>query len=143
MLFLERLAEERIKEAQGRGEFDHLPGAGKPLPEEDDLAGVEPSLRMACRILKNAGYVPEEVLLRREIADIRQLLQAGVFAEEQSAGIRKRLLLLSERLGQLRGGNLLLQDQYFASLMTRLDQEDKKRDPPESGSNASYTRKEV
>jgi len=142
MLFLERLAEERIREAQANGELDNLPGAGKPLPEEADLAGVAPSLRMACRILKNAGYVPEEVLLRREIADIRQLLQAGLVGEEHSAEVRRRLLVLSERLGQLRGGNLLLQEQYFARMMARWDAEDKKR-PAGSGSNASYARKEV
>lgn len=45
--FMERIAEEKIREAIGRGELDHLPGAGKPIPEEEELALVPPELRMA------------------------------------------------------------------------------------------------
>ncbi len=45
MLFLERLAEQRIEEAMARGEFDNLSCAGKPLPEGDDLPWVMPGLR--------------------------------------------------------------------------------------------------
>jgi hypothetical protein len=60
MLALDFLAERRIAEAVSRGEFDHLPGAGRPLDlEEDPLVPEE--MRVAYRILKNAGYVPEEV----------------------------------------------------------------------------------
>ena len=31
----ESLVEQRIREAQERGEFDDLPGAGKPIPDID------------------------------------------------------------------------------------------------------------
>jgi len=55
------LAERRIEEAIARGEFDDLPGAGRPL-ELDDLDPLVPEeLRLACRILKNAGYRLNEV----------------------------------------------------------------------------------
>lgn len=57
MLALELLAERKIAEAIERGEFDRLPGAGKPLDLEDDPL-VPEELRMACRILRNAGYRP-------------------------------------------------------------------------------------
>jgi hypothetical protein len=56
----EFLAERRIGEAVANGELDDLPGAGKPL-ELDDDALVPEELRMAHRILRNAGYAPEEV----------------------------------------------------------------------------------
>jgi hypothetical protein len=114
--FLERIAEEKIREAAQRGEFDHLPGAGKPLPDEDDLALVPPELRMAYRVLKNAGYVPEEVRLRREIEDVTRLLD---LCEDRSPDFREglaRLHLLMQRLGEMRGGNLALHDRYYRQL---------------------------
>jgi hypothetical protein len=57
---LDFIAERVIQEAIARGELDDLPGAGRPL-ELDDDALVPEELRLAYRILKNAGYVPEEV----------------------------------------------------------------------------------
>jgi hypothetical protein len=47
-------------EAVSRGEFDDLPGAGRPLDLNDDPL-VPQELRVAYRILKNAGYLPPEV----------------------------------------------------------------------------------
>jgi len=51
------VAEERILDAIYRGDFDNLRGAGKPLELDDDLL-VPPELRVANRVLKNAGLVP-------------------------------------------------------------------------------------
>jgi hypothetical protein len=116
LAFLERLAEEKIQEALRRGELDHLPGVGKPIPDEDDLALVPPDLRMAYRIMKNAGYVPEEVRLRRDIGDVTRLLD---LCEDESAEFREglsRLHLLMQRLGELRGGSLALHDRYYRQL---------------------------
>lgn len=118
---LERIAEEKIREAAARGEFDHLPGAGQPLPDEDGLALVPPDLRMAYRALKNAGYVPEEVRLRREIGDVARLLD---LCEEHSAEHREglaRLHLLIQRLGEMRGGNLALHDRYYRQMAEKLE----------------------
>jgi hypothetical protein len=60
MLALELLAEKKIEEAVSRGDFDDLPGAGRPLDLTDDPL-VPEELRLAYRILKNAGFVPPEV----------------------------------------------------------------------------------
>jgi hypothetical protein len=60
MFAFELIAERKIEEALARGELDGLPGAGRPLDLEDD-ALVPEDLRMAYRILKNAGFVPQEV----------------------------------------------------------------------------------
>ena len=57
---LEFIAEQRIAEAIANGELDGLPGAGKAL-ELDDDALVPEELRVAHRILKNAGVAPPEV----------------------------------------------------------------------------------
>jgi hypothetical protein len=117
--FLERIAEEKIREAAARGEFDNLPGAGQPLPDEDDLALVPPELRMAYRVMKNAGYIPDEVRLRREIEDVTRLLD---LCEERSPDFREgltRLHLLMQRLGEMRGGNLALHDAYYRQMAER------------------------
>ena len=57
---LEFIAEQRIVEAIAKGELDELPGAGRPLELDDDTL-VPEELRVAHRILKNAGVAPPEV----------------------------------------------------------------------------------
>lgn len=83
MDILATIAERKIAEAMARGEFDDLPGRGKPLAPEDDLTGVPAELRMAYKILKNAGFVPPEVELRRQIVSLRQLLDRLADDEER------------------------------------------------------------
>ena len=73
MLWLDWLAESKIDAAIRAGEFDHLPGTGAPLALDDDSL-VAPELRMAHRILKNAGFVPPEIEARREITELRALI---------------------------------------------------------------------
>ena len=57
---LDFIAEKRIAEAIANGDFDDLPGSGKPLELDDDSLLPE-ELRLAYRILKNAGFVPPEI----------------------------------------------------------------------------------
>jgi hypothetical protein len=70
------MAERRILEAMERGEFDDLPGKGKPLELEDDDPMVPEELRMAYRIMKNDGMLPPELELRKEILRLSDLLDA-------------------------------------------------------------------
>jgi hypothetical protein len=60
VLALELIAERKIAEAAENGEFDDLPGRGRPLELDNDSL-VPEDLRMAYRILKNAGFVPAEI----------------------------------------------------------------------------------
>lgn len=69
-----RIAEERIREAMERGEFDDLPGRGRPLHLEDDSM-VPEDLRMAFRVLRNAGCLPLEMELKKEIHSLGELLR--------------------------------------------------------------------
>lgn len=75
MQFLDRVAEQRIEAALGRGEFDGLPGAGRPLELDDDSL-VPPELRAACRILKNSGMVPPEIETLRELHRLYACIEA-------------------------------------------------------------------
>ncbi|HEU5360678.1 MAG TPA: DnaJ family domain-containing protein [Candidatus Deferrimicrobiaceae bacterium] len=81
MFLFEIIAEERIREAIEKGEFANLPGAGKPLRLEDDSM-VPEDLRIAYKILKNAGCIPPELELRKEILTLRDLLRT---AEDENA----------------------------------------------------------
>jgi len=89
VFIFEMIAERRIREAMERGEFDNLPLKGKPLPP-DDLAGVPEELRIAARILKNAGILPEEMELRKEIYSIQQLINR-CDDDEEILALRKKM----------------------------------------------------
>ncbi|HJW25498.1 MAG TPA: DUF1992 domain-containing protein [Rhodocyclaceae bacterium] len=89
----EILAEQRITDAIRRGDLDHLPGAGKPL-EFDDDPFVSPEQRMVNRILKNAGFTPAEILLRKEITALRREIEALPPGEKRTALKRELALLL-------------------------------------------------
>ncbi|MGB7970752.1 MAG: DnaJ family domain-containing protein [Candidatus Deferrimicrobiaceae bacterium] len=74
MFLLEAMAENKIREAMARGEFENLPGAGKPLRLEDDSM-IPDDLRVAYKILRNAGCIPPELEVRKEIVTLRDLLR--------------------------------------------------------------------
>ena len=101
MFEFERIVEQRILDAVARGELDNLPGSGKPLDLDDD-ALVPAEMRLAFRVLKNAGFIPEEVRLRREISDLEAVMRdpAGDPAQQRAL---KRLALLRTRLAGRRG----------------------------------------
>lgn len=114
------LAEQRIHEAMRKGEFDHLEGEGRPLKLEADDPFVPPEIRMAYRILKNAGFVPPEVELRREIADIHDLICMIGDTPERSRA-EKRLQYLLSRLAAMRPQrNLEVERAYHNRLKSRL-----------------------
>ena len=70
----QRLAEQRILEAQRRGEFDNLPGKGKPL-ELEDLSAVPEDLRIGYHVLKNAHVLPPQAELIKDIHTLEDLLK--------------------------------------------------------------------
>ena len=80
----QRLAEQRILEAQRKGEFDDLPGKGKPL-ELEDLSWVPDDLRIGYKVLKNARVLPPEVELLKDIHTLADLLKHVEDEGERSA----------------------------------------------------------
>ncbi|HPZ43386.1 MAG TPA: DUF1992 domain-containing protein [Bacillota bacterium] len=73
MYIFELIAENKIREAIENGELDNLPCKGKPL-QLDNLAHVPEELRAAYTILKNAGVLPEELQLKKEIVSLQKLI---------------------------------------------------------------------
>lgn len=93
------LAEQRIQESMRNGEFQDLPGKGKPL-ELEDLSRVPEELRMSFKIMKNSGLVPEEISLRAECVTLEELLAAchNSGAEETNESKDLKVKLSQKRL---------------------------------------------
>ncbi len=117
----EALVEQRIKKAQKDGEFDNLEGRGQPLKFED--RHVPEELRLAHKILKNAGFLPPEVELKKKINRAEQLLENTGYESPERSIIQKRLNYLLTKLGTIRGGSTsfpVLTDQYRKNLIKKL-----------------------
>jgi hypothetical protein len=71
----DRIVEAIIKEAMERGEFDNLPGKGKPIDLTEYFETPE-EVRLANSVLQNAGMISREVELLKEIAELKQILAA-------------------------------------------------------------------
>ena len=120
MLGLDAIVEQRIREAQARGDFDDLPGAGAPLELGDD-ALVPEELRAAYRVLRNAGILPPELEIHRKIRDIEQLLQR-IDGEFERARLLSRMnFLLARSAAGRRHGNLCVEEAYLEPMAERLE----------------------
>ena len=69
----DKIVEERIQEAIRNGEFDNLPGQGKPI-NLDFWASLPEDIRAGYMLLHNERVVPEEVHLLNEIGELRERL---------------------------------------------------------------------
>ena len=85
----QKSVDEKIEEAIAKGEFDNLPGKGKPLDLDAYFATPE-HLRMGYSILKSADIIPEEMELLREIEGLKKSLDSCTTPEEKKA-LRQQL----------------------------------------------------
>ena len=85
----DRIVEAIIKDAMERGEFDDLPGKGKPIDLTEYFDTPE-EVRLANSMLKNAGMTPREVDLLKEIAELKQVL-AALVDEKKKREIAKQI----------------------------------------------------
>ena len=116
-----KIIEERILTAQKRGEFENLPGAGKPLKFEDDRF-VSEELRLAYKILKNADCVPVEIELKKEIKQTEDLL-AGMQETSEKYRILKKLNFLILKLNSIRDTSIVheMPQVYTGKLVERFE----------------------
>lgn len=63
-----------VKAVEKSGELRRSELFGKPLPLDDAYERTPEELRMAHKVLKNAGYVPAEVEAMRRIAELKRLV---------------------------------------------------------------------
>ncbi len=116
----EKLAEQRIQEAMERGDFDNLPGKGKPLVLEDD-SHLPPDLRIAYKVLKNANCLPPELELRKEIRTTEELL-AGIKDTQEKYRQMKKLNYLIMKLNMTRRVSPLLEEsqRYYPKILEKI-----------------------
>ncbi|WP_018609075.1 DnaJ family domain-containing protein [Uliginosibacterium gangwonense] len=119
MLLLDALAERRIEEARDAGEFDDLPGAGKPLSAED-WSMVPEDERMAYRLLKNAGYLPPELELHREAVALALKLASRGEPSAQTAKALDRLARINMLLAEAGKPQLMVPLEYIDRIAGRL-----------------------
>ena len=116
-----KIIEQRIQKAQERGDFDNLPGSGKPIRFEDD-SHVPEDLRMAYKVLKNGDCVPPELELKKEIRSTRELV-ANLPDTAQKYHAMQKLNFLVTKLNTMRESAVDFEEQqvYTAKIVERLE----------------------
>lgn len=120
MWLLDEMAEQTIQQAVADGMLDNLPGQGRPLALDDDSL-VPEHLRMAHRILKNAGFAPPAVIDRKSIEALGAELER-CDDEAERRRIVARMNCLQARLDAQSGsrGNLLLRSDYYGRVADKI-----------------------
>ena len=100
----------KLAESEARGELRQARSWGKPLDLGDGYDDTPTELRMGMKILKDAGVVPPEVELMRDIEALRVSLEGAADDAAARAG-RQRLSEMRQqlalRLEKLRGSGTL------------------------------------
>lgn len=118
---IQQIAERKILQAMEEGTLADLSHwKDKPLPQEG-LSHIPEDLRMAYRLLKNSGYVPEEVALHKEIVQAEQLL-ATCSDEREKIKQLKRISCLRTKLECRMGRSIELGEDgpYYEKVVDRL-----------------------
>ena len=67
MSWLSRLAERQIQKARLKGGLQGLEGEGKPLPDRPGDAFISAGDAAGFRIMAQAGVLPEEIALKKQV----------------------------------------------------------------------------
>ena len=116
MWLLDQWAERHIIDAQRKGEFEDLRGAGQPLVLDDD-SHVPDELRAGYRLLKNAGCLPPELEQRKEAIQLLDLLKGLWQDDPQYQEVSRRLSLLELKLRQSGLSTEFLRGEYADKLL--------------------------
>ncbi len=100
--WFESLIDRQIREAQERGEFDNLPGAGKPLPGQGEEYDEDWWIKNLVRRENITGALPASLMLRREVEDV----QRTVAAKKTEAAVRRVVDDLNERIRRAQRGHV-------------------------------------
>ncbi len=88
---------QRLHESQLNGELAKAKSYGKPLDFGDGYFETPEELRLGFKILKDAGYVPAEVEMFKQVAALREQLGSTTDAAE-AAALRARIVDLGQRI---------------------------------------------
>jgi Domain of unknown function (DUF1992) len=91
---LSELVESQIRKAQAEGQFDDLEGAGKPINMDANAGSIE---AIGFRIMAEAGALPREIELRKQIEVQTRTLQSTIGDADRKREMAK-LADLQQRL---------------------------------------------
>jgi Domain of unknown function (DUF1992) len=90
----------QIREAQERGEFDNLPGAGKPLPDHNELNDEDWWVKGLIHREGIRAVLPTTLKLRKDIED----LPAQIAKQTNESAVRNLVTELNQRILKARRG---------------------------------------
>jgi hypothetical protein len=100
---------DHLRECEASGELRSAPSFGKPLRFNDGYDDTPPELRLAMKILHDAGVVPPEVEAMQRLAALRRQAAAAT-DETQACALRKQASdleqLIKLRLERLSSGSV-------------------------------------
>jgi len=64
----DKIAERRMRKALAEGKLSGLAGEGKPLPDRPEAAFVDAGTAVGFRLMAEAGVIPEEIAIRKQVA---------------------------------------------------------------------------
>jgi hypothetical protein len=100
---------EHLRESMASGELRNAPSYGKPLAFNDGYDDTPAELRLAMKILHDAGVVPPEVELMHQLAALRRDAAAATDVErarELSKKASDLEQLIKLRLERLKTGSI-------------------------------------
>ncbi len=122
MKIFEQICEEKIRQAQQNGVFEDLPGKGEPL-DIDEMSQIPEELRAAYKILKNSGYLPEEIELKKEMITLDDLIKNSIDQEEITELQRQKnekLLRFNQLMEKRNSSNNKAMNKYKSKIQARL-----------------------
>lgn len=85
MAGVDEIIKQWVQKVERSGEIRNVKGFGEPLDLNDGYLDTPTELRMAYKILKDAGYVPAEIEMLRALAALREDLDKTTDAVQRRA----------------------------------------------------------
>ncbi|PHR27432.1 MAG: molecular chaperone DnaJ [Desulfotalea sp.] len=120
------IAEQKILKAMEEGDLNSPKWKNKPLPLDDDHL-VPEDLKIAYKLLKNSGYLPAEIVERKEIRQIEDLIASTEDEHERLKQMRKlNVLLMKVDEKRTFRSNIASQDDYYRRVVEKISVNTKK-----------------
>jgi hypothetical protein len=98
----ESVIDRRIREAQEQGEFDNLPGLGKPLPDHGRDYDEDWWVKDWIRRENVTGLLPPSLAVRREAEDLLEIVDRRT----TEAAVREFVAGVNDKIRKARAGLL-------------------------------------
>ena len=128
MDLLTRIAERKISQAIEDGSLNFAKWKNMPLPKDDDPL-VPDDLKIAYKMLKNAGYLPPEIEAKKEIQTLEEMIARTEDEHVRLKQMKKlNVLLMKLEASRKSPTNLAAQDDYYRKVVERISLNSRKKD---------------